>query len=99
MIPRGDPREPAAREIQVTGRVQGVGFRYFCRDRAVRLGVTGWVRNEADRSVRIHAEGTDAALDAFVAYLQQGPSAARVSSVEARSVSPMGTFTSFTVEY
>ena len=71
----------AARAV-VGGEVQGVGFRDGVRREALRLGVMGWVRNEDDGSVRVHAEGPEPAVEALLAYLREGPPAARVAAVE-----------------
>lgn len=68
-------------QLRITGRVQGVGFRESLRAEAERLGVTGWVRNRADGSVEALVQGSDAALEALVAWAQRGPSAARVEGV------------------
>lgn len=65
----------------VTGRVQGVGFRWFVRLRAQALGVGGWVRNRPDGAVEVVATGDDGALDALEASLREGPPAAAVSGV------------------
>ncbi|NQU40822.1 MAG: acylphosphatase [Lentisphaerae bacterium] len=65
----------------VSGRVQGVGFRWACRDEAMRLGVTGWVRNLSDGRVEVTAEGTKATLKRFRAWLAHGPLGARVEAV------------------
>jgi acylphosphatase len=67
--------------IKVVGRVQGVGFRWFVRDRAVRLDLAGWVCNVEGDGVEIAASGDSAALDDLVAAVQQGPPGARVTSV------------------
>lgn len=66
---------------RIAGRVQGVGFRNFTQMRAQRLGVTGWVRNERDGSVRLEAEGTREALESLVRAVQDGPRLARVDDV------------------
>ena len=79
----------------MTGRVQGVSFRWHAEQEAVRLGVTGWVRNEPDGSVLLHAEGDDEAVDALVAWCRQGPPAAKVRDVAVREATPTGA-TSFT---
>jgi len=68
---------------RITGRVQGVGFRNFTQWRARRLGLTGWVRNEPDGSVRLEAEGPREALDDLLAAVHQGPRMAAVDDVEA----------------
>lgn len=67
---------------RITGRVQGVGFRNFTRTRAQRLGVTGWVRNERDGSVRLEAEGPREALESLADDVREGPRMARVENVE-----------------
>lgn len=68
-------------EFQVTGRVQGVGFRDAARARALALGVTGWVRNRPDGAVEGVAQGSDEQLRRFVEWLSRGPAAAGVSRV------------------
>jgi acylphosphatase len=83
-------------EARVTGLVQGVSFRYHAQREAARLGVAGWVRNEVDGSVRVHAEGDDVAVDALVAWCRTGPSYASVQGVEVRPVEVTGA-TSFDV--
>ena len=67
--------------VRVTGRVQGVAFRWYAVQEAERLGVAGWVRNEPDGSVAAHVEGDDAAVDAMVAWCRRGPSYASVRDV------------------
>jgi DNA ligase D-like protein (predicted 3'-phosphoesterase) len=74
----------------VRGAVQGVGFRDATVRRARRDGVRGWVRNQNDGSVDVHAEGPSAAVDALVAFLRDGPRGAHVSSVEAETVKVEG---------
>lgn len=77
-------------DLTVTGRVQGVSFRMYAEREAARLGVTGWVRNEPDGSVAIHAEGEEDAVEAFVRWTYEGPSLARVEHVEARPAADTG---------
>jgi acylphosphatase len=73
--------------LRVTGRVQGVGFRWFVVAEGRRLGMSGWVRNNADGSVELEAEGTAAELDSLRARVAKGPPAARVENVEEIAVS------------
>lgn len=82
----------AARAVRavVQGRVQGVGFRDATVRRARSLGVLGWVRNEEDRTVRVHAEGDADAVDALVEWLRAGPPAAAVDGVVVEQVKPEG---------
>ena len=67
---------------RVTGRVQGVGFRWWTRSLATRLGVTGTVRNMPDGAVVVHARGTEAALASLHVELGKGPTGSRVEAVE-----------------
>ena len=71
--------KPAAMRINVSGRVQGVGFRYTTQQKASRLGLTGWVRNERDGSVEIHCEGAPERIAALLDWLEAGgPSYCRI---------------------
>ena len=74
----------ARAEIRVVGLVQGVGYRYYCLQRARNLGLTGWVRNESDGSVFLLAEGDKSAVNALVDELKVGPPAASVADVRVR---------------
>ncbi len=75
-----------ARRFLISGRVQGVGYRYFAERSAQATGVTGWARNLDDGRVEVHANGTADQLDDFEARLRQGPRFADVRSVEATDV-------------
>ena len=77
-------------DVRITGRVQGVSFRYYTSERARQLGVTGWVRNEPDGSVAGHFEGPADAVDALVAWCHEGPAAAHVDAVEVTPTQPTG---------
>lgn len=85
-------------DVTVTGRVQGVSFRYYTVEQARRLGVTGWVRNEPDESVALHAEGPAEAVDALLEWCRTGPTLARVRNVAVRDGALTGA-TSFEVRY
>jgi acylphosphatase len=69
------------RQIRVSGRVQGVGYRYALRDEALRLGIAGWVRNRADGSVEALVIGDDDNVAAIIEACREGPFGARVSDV------------------
>jgi acylphosphatase len=74
----------------VSGRVQGVWYRESCRREADRLGVAGSVRNRADGTVEIEAEGQRPAVDALLAWAGRGPDRARVVGVKVEDVPPQG---------
>jgi acylphosphatase len=67
--------------LKITGRVQGVGFRAFVADEAERRGLSGWVRNRADRSVEAVVAGEDAIVDEMAEVCRRGPYGARVENV------------------
>ncbi|MFQ5587413.1 MAG: acylphosphatase [Nitrospiria bacterium] len=71
-----------AAQILVSGRVQGVGFRKFSQDCAVRLGLSGTVQNLADGRVAVHVEGSPEQIEPFISRLQEGPRLSRVDAVE-----------------
>ena len=83
----------------VSGRVQGVGFRRYVRGWARKLGLTGWVRNEPDGTVRLVAEGDGAALDRLTRLLWGGPPTADVASVDAERGEAEGAFDGFEVRF
>lgn len=66
----------------VLGRVQGVGFRQFVVQKALALGLRGYVRNERNGDVEVVAQGTRPALEHLLTFLRQGPSAALVDTVQ-----------------
>ncbi|MFP3712373.1 acylphosphatase [Puerhibacterium sp. TATVAM-FAB25] len=70
----------------VRGIVQGVGFRAAVEDAADGLGVSGWVRNTVEGTVEVEVEGDGGAVEAMLAFLREGPRAARVTGVELRDV-------------
>jgi acylphosphatase len=87
-----------ARRFVVRGRVQGVGFRWFVEREAHVLAVSGWVRNNADGSVEVLAQGTRDQLLGLRSRLRQGPRAARVDDVEESEVGPVAGLSSFRIE-
>ena len=80
----------------ITGRVQGVGFRWFTVDAARREGLHGWVRNLADGRVEVEAEGETEAMARFEAALWRGPSRARVDDIALDEIAPTGLTGPFT---
>ena len=81
---------------RVTGRVQGVGYRWWVRRQAEALALTGWVMNaNSERAVELVAEGPAGALDELERRLWQGPDGARVEAIEARRSPASGEFDRF----
>ena len=86
-----------ARRFLITGRVQGVGFRYFAQSAAAREGIHGWARNLPGGGVEAFAEGESEALERFERALRHGPPGARVDDVDVESTVPTGRDSGFTV--
>ena len=82
-------------EATARGRVQGVGFRYFILRRGMELGLTGWVANEADGSVRCVAEGPRTELEALLETMERGPAGALVERVNVTWGPSTGTLSAF----
>jgi len=83
----------------IHGRVQGVNFRYYTRQRARQLGVTGYVRNCWDGTVEVVAEGERSAVEALRNFLHVGPPAAIVTRVDEEWQVPTGQFRRFEVRF
>jgi len=71
-----------ARRYFISGRVQGVGFRFFTEASASREGIEGWARNLSDGRVEVAAQGEAESIDRFERALRHGPPGARVDDVE-----------------
>jgi len=94
----GAPRDLERLSATVTGRVQGVGFRWWIRSAADRLGLTGWVMNgEDERSVELVAEGPRASLDQLEQMLRRGPAGAVVDHVEVMRSPASGSYQRFQI--
>jgi len=88
-----------AKKFTVTGRVQGVGFRYFVLRQARELNINGWVRNRADASVEIWAEGSSLDIETLETLLHQGPPGALVRGVRTENHMPAGYHRGFEVVF
>jgi acylphosphatase len=77
------------------GRVQGVGYRAFCANEAMMLGIDGYVRNLPDGRVEVVAEADEGALRQLVARMREGPPMARVDDVTFRWEDPSGDYHGF----
>jgi acylphosphatase len=80
--------EKIARLLRISGRVQGVGYRAFLRDRAIGLGISGWTRNRLDGSVEACVFGEARAIEALVHALKRGPPGSRVADIAQRDCAP-----------
>jgi acylphosphatase len=87
-----------ARRYYIGGRVQGVGFRWFAKDVAIRAGVTGWVRNLPDGRVEAYVEGEPEAVTRIEAALRSGPRGARVHTVAVEDEDAAGSYTDFSIQ-
>ncbi len=85
--------------VTITGKVQGVYFRWTTQEEARKRGVKGWVRNCPDGSVQAEFEGDRKAVEELISWCHQGPPEARVRAVQVRWDTPTGTYTDFTVRY
>ncbi len=85
--------------LWVTGRVQGVFFRAHAAEKALSLGLAGWVRNLPDGRVEAVAEGAPEAVEEFIAWCRQGPPASRVDDVSVEWRQSAGDLGPFRVAY
>jgi acylphosphatase len=93
----GSAVDRARVEARVSGRVQGVGFRYFVRQEAQTLGLDGWVANMPDGSVAFVADGPPTALERLLEIVSVGPPGAFVQDVDVRWGAADGSFSGFGV--
>ncbi len=98
MLPQ-KPGESARVHIQVTGRVQGVGFRAFVEQGGATLGLTGWVRNLGADQVEAVAEGHRSALEHFVEEVRRGPRGSNVEETQIEWETATGEFRWFDVRH
>lgn len=92
------PENRTARRFLVSGRVQGVGFRWFTRRAASEFGISGQVRNLPDGTVEAEAAGEPEQLTAFRERLRQGPPGSRVSQIEEQEIVPVPEWDGFVID-
>lgn len=85
--------------LKISGQVQGVCFRHYCREQAEQIGVKGVVRNKDDGSVEVIAEGEEGVIKNFITWCRRGPPLAVVEACEEKQEPPTGEFDSFTIGY
>ena len=81
------------KHLLITGRVQGVGFRFYMERKAREIGVSGWVRNRRDGSVEAMVQGSPDAVEAMISWARRGPPSAVVAGVRVTDAS--GDFATF----
>ena len=86
-------------KLKITGRVQGVCYRWFTRDTAVELGLTGWVRNLPDGTVEAVAEGEPDKLEQLVGWCRRGPDLAQVTDIQTEWEEGTGEFQQFSIRH
>lgn len=85
--------------IKIYGVVQGVWFRQSTKEKALELGLTGWVRNEGDGTVCAEAEGEEEKLDEFIKWCREGSEAAKVDKVEVKDSPELKDYKDFVINY
>lgn len=84
--------------ILVDGRVQGVGFRYYCQMNATNLNLTGWVRNMPDGMVEMEVQGTENTLAKFISLISKGNYFIKVTSVSKKEIPLIDSETKFKIK-
>ena len=86
-------------KIIVSGRVQGVGFRYYTQKQAARIGIRGYVKNLYNGNVEVYAAGTEEQLTLLKQYLKTGPSLSHVDSIHVEDLADGPDFHSFEITF
>ncbi len=86
-------------EISISGKVQGVGFRYYVQKQAKTLNLTGWVRNSLDGGVIVMVQGNKVAIDTLIDYLWIGPPMSLVKSVYKVEMQILEEYSDFEVKH
>jgi acylphosphatase len=85
--------------LRISGRVQGVCYRWYTRDTAADLGLSGWVRNLPDGAVELVAEGPREKLEQLLGWCRRGPDLARVTDIQAEWEEATGEFHQFSIRH
>ena len=83
--------------VIIGGRVQGVSFRYFTREKAASIGLKGWVRNLRDGRVELEFEGLQEAVEVMIEFCREGPRWAKVTTIEVTRLDFSGKYADFQV--
>jgi len=85
--------------VLLSGRVQGVGCRYFVEEKANLYGIKGYVRNTWDNNVEVVCQGSEKMLDIFIPKIKKGPAFARVDNVSIEEIQDSQEYSSFQISY
>lgn len=85
--------------ITLYGKVQGVGFRYFAREKALEYSLTGWVKNLPDRTVEIEVKGETSNIEVFIDFLKIGNGYSRVDKFHKTEITNPRSYHSFQIKY
>ena len=94
-----NPPETKRLHIIITGRVQGVGYRFFAKDNADLYNATGWVRNCANGSVEVEAQAQEEILHKFCEELRKGPFMGAVSDLQTQEIELASGENSFRIRF
>lgn len=86
-------------KITISGDVQGIFFRAFIKDRAIELGLTGYVRNTPDKKIEVIVEGHELKINKLIEQCREGPSGAKVVNVSTTTLPYTGEYKQFKVKY
>ena len=86
-------------KILLSGRVQGVGFRYFAEDRAFKHNIKGYVRNTRDNKVEVVCQGLKKDLDFFISEIKRGPAFCRVTGFDIQELNNFTIYDSFEIKF
>ncbi|MCD4818076.1 MAG: acylphosphatase [Candidatus Cloacimonetes bacterium] len=86
-------------QFLVSGKVQGVGFRYYTRNAAKEFNIVGYARNTSDGKVKIIAGGSDKDIEQFTESIRQGPTFSQVSKLEIKKVETFRQYKTFKIKY
>ena len=86
-----------AKELIISGKVQGVWYRASAQDKAISLGLKGWVKNHGHSEVHVWVQGNKDAIQSFVTWCHDGPRSAEVQSVSEKTVSPQTELKEFSI--
>ncbi len=85
--------------VFLSGRVQGVGFRYFAVDRAIVNNLKGYVKNTSDNRVEVTCQGNKSDIERFIMELKKGPSFANVTDFRIETIDSSPDYSSFEINY